>query len=554
MTFISQALWGALFCIPRGFSFTALRFSTLTLSLVGIVGFYVLMRQLRSTRPVAIIGTLLLAFNPVYFALSNSFMSDVPFAAAVILSLLFFVRFIQTDSVFMLIIATVLAIVATLSRQLGLAIPLAFTATLLLRYGVQRRRLLLALLPSVLVVGIWAAYNRWLRTTGRVPAIYNLQIDQLVAILKKPWTVPLHVAHHGWNALMYFGCFLLPLLVLVPFVNKLRRPTRLPKIAVGMFIALTIARFIALPGLMPVHGNILDPRGIGPFTLQDTQLLGLPHVRPLPLSFWFIVTAFTLLGAGVLIFRATEVIRNLFWPDLTASAPIAGSASELRPASHWRSAIWKWRHIFNDPTEGTDRTIALFFLICSVIYLSPLVICGFFDRYLIPTLVFLTSFAVITKMPGKSPRPWQYGIAILLIGGAACYSVAGTRDYLTWNRTRWTALHDLQQANVPPEKIDGGLEFNGWYFYHPNYRPLPGQSDWWVVDDEYLLSFGEKQGYEKFKEYDYRRWLPPSQGSLFVLKRKDSASRNASSTSGTESASFNLRRGPPGSSANAVPR
>ena len=36
MPFITNALWGSLFCIPFGFSFTALRISTITLSLIRI--------------------------------------------------------------------------------------------------------------------------------------------------------------------------------------------------------------------------------------------------------------------------------------------------------------------------------------------------------------------------------------------------------------------------------------------------------------------------------------------------------------------------------------
>jgi hypothetical protein len=40
MTLVSQVIWGALFCIPWGFSFTALRFSTLTLALLGICCLY----------------------------------------------------------------------------------------------------------------------------------------------------------------------------------------------------------------------------------------------------------------------------------------------------------------------------------------------------------------------------------------------------------------------------------------------------------------------------------------------------------------------------------
>src|SRR5262245_48191273 len=40
---LTNVLWGALFTIPHGFSFTALRFSTLTLSLGGILCLYLLL-------------------------------------------------------------------------------------------------------------------------------------------------------------------------------------------------------------------------------------------------------------------------------------------------------------------------------------------------------------------------------------------------------------------------------------------------------------------------------------------------------------------------------
>src|SRR6266481_12743 len=55
MPLITQILWGALFCIPNGFSFTALRFSTLTLSLAGIAATYYLVRQSGKPRFLAVI-------------------------------------------------------------------------------------------------------------------------------------------------------------------------------------------------------------------------------------------------------------------------------------------------------------------------------------------------------------------------------------------------------------------------------------------------------------------------------------------------------------------
>jgi hypothetical protein len=41
---VAQILWGALFCVPSGFSFTALRISTWVASVLGVIGVYRLLR------------------------------------------------------------------------------------------------------------------------------------------------------------------------------------------------------------------------------------------------------------------------------------------------------------------------------------------------------------------------------------------------------------------------------------------------------------------------------------------------------------------------------
>src|SRR5258708_2833540 len=47
---VAQVLWGALFSIPFGFSFTALRISTFVLAIGGLCGFYLLLRELSTNR------------------------------------------------------------------------------------------------------------------------------------------------------------------------------------------------------------------------------------------------------------------------------------------------------------------------------------------------------------------------------------------------------------------------------------------------------------------------------------------------------------------------
>src|SRR5215470_1669620 len=58
MSLITQAVWGTIFCILTGFSFNALRASTLTLALIGIISVYVLFIINRRDRTLALIAAL----------------------------------------------------------------------------------------------------------------------------------------------------------------------------------------------------------------------------------------------------------------------------------------------------------------------------------------------------------------------------------------------------------------------------------------------------------------------------------------------------------------
>ena len=136
MPLISHVLWGSLFCLPAGFSFTALRASSLVASFLGVLGCYSLVRHVGRPRWCAMVAAVLLAFNPIYYALANTFMTDSVFTAAIALAALFFARNLRTGSDLDLLLATAIAVVATLSRQLAIAVPIAFAPC---RAGVARK-------------------------------------------------------------------------------------------------------------------------------------------------------------------------------------------------------------------------------------------------------------------------------------------------------------------------------------------------------------------------------------------------------------------------------
>ena len=176
-----QVVWGALFCLPWGFSFTALRLSTAILGLVGVLATYGILREVETSRETAAIGALTLAFCPIYFALSLTFMNDVPFLAFASASVYFFLRGVRLDSWLTIALALVIASVAILTRQTGIALPIAFACALLTKKGIRARYLLLAFILVATGVAIQFAYQTWLSKSGILPANFNNQVYGLLA-------------------------------------------------------------------------------------------------------------------------------------------------------------------------------------------------------------------------------------------------------------------------------------------------------------------------------------------------------------------------------------
>src|SRR5712671_6036943 len=135
MPLFTQTLGGALFCLPTGFSFNALRCWTLVLSAAGVVFTYLASRYVHPSRTVAVLSALTLASNPIYYALSCTFMTDVTFTGLMMGSAWFLFRNLQGGANGDLIAGALLALAAVLCRQLGLAIPLSFALCVLWTRG-----------------------------------------------------------------------------------------------------------------------------------------------------------------------------------------------------------------------------------------------------------------------------------------------------------------------------------------------------------------------------------------------------------------------------------
>jgi hypothetical protein len=500
---IAQILWGALFCFPFGFSFTALRISTLTLGLVGVLAVYGLLREGDADHSTALFGALLLAFNPLYLVLSYTFMSDVPFVAVSALSFYFLVRGMKKSSGLEMAAGLLLACLALLIRQTGLAIFMGFGVAYLAKYGLRLGKVFLATVSVAGGFAVQILWNHFLMSRHTLPASYGMQA---IWVLSPHYYVSWHAVLPFGRGLIdlsvYLGLFLLPLILLiVPRRLKALGQSRLVTLITPVFAVM--GAYVLRYRRMPLLPNVFYDLGLGPPTLQDAYLRALPSIPTAGKVFWAVVTFVGFLGAVALVAATLLVIGNMrrFLPTLTGK-----------------------------------RELLAILLASGLIYFVPLSILTFtgmgYDRYvlvLVPSgiviLFLLVNDVGRTKAKAGSLIMPLAVVSLLL---TCAFSIAGTHDYLSWNRARWQALNNLTtEQRVGPDDIDGGFEFNGWYLYDANYRVQPGKSWWWVVRDNFMITFGPVPGFTEIKRYHFRRWLQPGEGSILVLRRAQASSAHS---------------------------
>ncbi len=466
MTLLTQLFYGALWCGVFGFGFEVLRYSTLFLALGGLLLCYRLLLRLGGSAGGAFFCTLVLAFNPLFFSLAFTFMTDVHFLVWMMAAIYLWMNYLQEGSKRFYVFALLATMALVLLRQTGLMVALAAGLALVYREGSWLRSWPKALMPLLLCSLGLAVYYTWLKAHQGLPATFG-QPGKLFENL----TDAGHLAALPERIVVliaYLGMFTLPVtMAFIPeYFSEGKKWPALLVIPVYLFAAWCFREKIP-------WGNLFYNLGLGPPTLKDGQFF--LNLKP-QLSGW-----------------GLEGLRLLF---ITAGGWFLWCVISL--ATDFRLSAGK-----------------LLILGCAGAYLAFLLSDTYaFDRYflvLLPLLLFLFPFGKIKRQP--RPVAW----AMLLV--VALFSVAATHDYLAWNRARWRALHQLmEQHSIPPSQIDGGFEFNGWY--------RPGRIEhgrakswWWVAQDNYCITFGPLDGYRCLEKYPFRRWLPPTADSLCILKK-----------------------------------
>jgi hypothetical protein len=475
---VAQVWYGAALCRLFGFSFEVLRASTLVLATLGAVVFFLMLGRLGVRGAARALATAVFALCPLYVNLAFTFMTDVPFVVSAVFAGYAYVRGLDQRAVGWLLLGAACAAIALLVRQHGIFVALAAgLAACLDARGTRRERFGLAAAATALPVIAFIAFQVWLFAWHGAPAAVANKMSEARA------TTVAGLANCAFRGLAYLGLLLAPLAAAV-WPEARRRGTALVAVAC-MLAAPAAALWLREGATMFYLTNVMYDLGLGASSLRDTLFLALPPPVEAGLALRLPLTVIALAGAAVLLVTWTSALRR-----------------------RWHEPV---------PAFLTLATLLLF--------AGTLLHARFyFDRYLLAVV----PFAIAAGCVAGGVRPAAASVALMALLG--WYAVAGTHDYLAWNRARHAGLAELRAQGVPVTEIDGGVEFNAWHLspaldrWPTNDEARPGQpawrkSWWWVVDDRFVASFHPLAGYGVRDRRPYARWLVPGTGEVLILER-----------------------------------
>jgi hypothetical protein len=473
--------WGALFSWFGGFSFAALRLSSWVAGGLGIWATHRLLRECDVPRGGAFLGAALLAVNPVYVNLAFTFMTDIAFMALTTAALAAFLRNLRTGSLLALAVGTMFAIAAVLTRQVGFAAPMAFALALLIATQ-QRFRLLKGIGVCVAVAIPFVAFLAIQSAAGGAEVYSASDLGRQMGSTSAIW----FAARHTLQAIVLLGAFLAPLLV------WFRPPGRSWLwFAGGVVVVASGLEFFDLSP-MPWK-NIIRTTGLGVHGLRGEDVL-----PQLPSTVRWAITLFTSgtvgVGAGAL----------LGW--------LLGSPGEK----------------FRDPRLW----LMLAFGGAS---LAPyLTRSPFFDRYALAVLPAAAALFFLSRHGGYEPASesrdgaafkWKVGFSAAVVLAIGWFATAGTYGSMQVARTQLAILEQLHADGVTTAEIDGGRAWNAWQYDWVNMPRLSGEKRYFVVDDEWVLSFEDTlEGYRRVSTVSHDQGLRWQDGEIHVHQRVASVS------------------------------
>jgi hypothetical protein len=466
---LGQWIWSLPFLAVLGKSHTALRLSTIVLSWFGLWAYYDLLRQEGVPDWKAALLAATLAFNPLFFLLEGTYMTDVPALSMSLAALAFYGRALAGGGLTLLALGSGIAVLAAVTRQNTIIVPVVAAVLLLRNPGLRTRVMWWAgvILPGIVGIGT----HLWLqgRTDTRLIAPELPPADVLLLL-------PFLLVHT-------FGLSALPLLL----VGDWRRGWAAAGVALAVMLALAIfwngpgVKYLPYGGLFPYSENMITPWG----AFAGSRFTGPLEVGARPL----------VLGS------------NMRWA-LTTAGCVAG-------------AFWIARVLRREILGLLSWPIVLF----SLLQLPFLLVApDLYDRY----LLMLLPGALYLAVPARAGFRFQWIPTAGILAAMAAISMALMHDWLAWNSARWVLGGRALAAGVNAWDIEGGFEWDGGFSPERSRSAsvgprrgltLPFTHRWFPqVSGRFALSFSQPPNTIRRDSQEYRLWLSPGPRQFLLIE------------------------------------
>ncbi|HAT03547.1 MAG TPA: hypothetical protein DCS29_02095 [Candidatus Magasanikbacteria bacterium] len=473
-TFYVPILYGAALTKIFGFSFSILRISTLILALGTLLTFNFLLYKLNHKPHINLLIVLALWFNPIFYNLSFTFMTDIPALFLFVVSLYFYsIAFTEKKPLYILG-GSLFSIIGFYTRQTNILLMVAagiYSLTQLKNIPLKHSLWSFGI-PSIL----WLIIYIFLDNNNLLPQGSSYHTVASSEMLK-------HILWWIWYSLIYLGFFSIPF-------------------AMGYAFKRTKSHFKNWKLLL---------------TIFTTVIIAIVIRQMLKTQFPYVMNIITQYGLGGVEYTLNGILKSIFsskiWGIITLTCAASGG----------------WLLYIMGKNKQPNQKIQGLFYVFGFIYLIPILIFQSFDRYYLP--LFIIMGIIIAQYLTFKKISALVAIAILI--GFAFFSINQTAFYLNWNKTRWKLANNiLYETRIEPYHIDAGYEWNGWHTYWSAYEAQQNgtphgawNGPWWIRNifvnntQNYIVSFSPLEPYKIKETKKIPGWNPNN--TLYLLEKTE---------------------------------
>ena len=508
-----QLYLGALFIKLFGFSFTAVRASTLVVAMASVALLQRIFVRLGAREWNATLATLTIALSPLFLAVTFSFMSDIAGLFTLLVCVYCCIRAMQAeyDGVVCgwLIAAAVFDVTGGTVRQVAWLGALAMVPST--AWWLRRRRGVLPLGAALWLLSVISivACMHW----------FSVQPYSLAEPLLAGRAVHTALAETGVAIIrdvLALCVFLLPVTIAfaVQALRTHRRSRRFTTAAVVVALTATLlagadwllaSRHHSLRMITPFSRNLVTARGM----IDLPSLLG---ERPDVIPVWLRIVLCVLIAAS-----------------------LVGLWMCVREAPKNRR-----EQPFEAHTLSGSALLALLGPFTAAYVLLLVTRAQIFDRYLLPLL--LVPVILLIRFFQQRYGDRLPAASLVLVIVFAVFGVAALHDVFALSRARLEAANALRSQGIPRDQFRAGFEYDAWtqlertgYINDPRLRTptgsyhtaqkstLPQGCQLWFTDEtpsvhgRYGLSFDRGVCHATgLPPTSYTTWLPPHNHQLYV--------------------------------------